>query len=70
MKGQEKKVGQAEVEEFLRLKDIAQRLDMRGYYILYSLNGFDDDAIDLLCRNSIMYADAGSWEVWPGVSKR
>ncbi|NPV54399.1 MAG: hypothetical protein HPY71_12935, partial [Firmicutes bacterium] len=51
------------VEEFLRVKETAQELGIKGYYIFYSASGFDNNAEALLRQNEIMYADKKSWRL-------
>ncbi|NPV53055.1 MAG: hypothetical protein HPY71_05980 [Firmicutes bacterium] len=69
VKGHERKAGQGEVEELLKVKETADRLGMKGYYIFYSSSGFDDNARELLRQNKIMYADRESWKLYTWYSE-
>ncbi|NPV80668.1 MAG: hypothetical protein HPY52_10395 [Firmicutes bacterium] len=63
VKAHGRKAGQSEVEEFLKVKETARELGVKGYYIFYSTSGFDDNALELLNQHKIMYADGESWEL-------
>ncbi|WP_256961469.1 hypothetical protein [Thermoanaerobacterium thermosaccharolyticum] len=38
-------------------------LGIKGYFIYYSINDFEDDAKKYLDDNGIMYADKKSWAI-------
>ena len=62
IKNWQQKVDSNTVEEFVRKVKMLGEMEYKGFYIFYALNGFTEQAEEILVENDIMYAD---WENWP-----
>ena len=62
IKNWQQKVDSNTVEEFVRKVKMLGEMEHKGFYIFYALNGFTEQAEEILVENDIMYTD---WENWP-----
>lgn len=65
VKNYETAISVNDVEKFIETSKVLKRIETEqsGYFIIYSLNGFTDDAKNLLIKNSIMYSDYSMWKL-------
>ncbi|MDI3312173.1 MAG: hypothetical protein QJR05_12215 [Thermoanaerobacterium sp.] len=63
VKSWERSISKSDTEKFVKTVEDMKTLGIKGYFIYYSLNGFEDDAKKYLNENGIMYADKKSWAI-------
>lgn len=64
VKNWEQTVGKSEIENYIQLvRDIQQIENKQGYFIYYAVNGFTEEAKELLQENEIMYSSHKIWKL-------
>lgn len=63
VKNREQRITKSELEGFIGAVQDIRKTGIRGYFICYAINGFTEEAIEVLKENDIMYSFAEKWRM-------